>query len=168
MDVVERFAQKASEFEQWLLSDQDAGVDAARSCLVHLLELHRAGLDLESEPNNSFDAGLDMPRLSQQERSNAMEATQRLPFDLYGDVLDPTVVPADPSVGSLGDDIADIYADIAPALRAFERGDRDIACQEWRFSLHSHWGAHATSAARALHWWLHNNAPDAALGSPTG
>jgi hypothetical protein len=64
-----------------------------------------------------------------------------------------------PVVGSLSDDLADIYRDVVTGLRAYDRGDRAGAVWEWRFNLHAHWGAHATGAMRALHWWLCNNDP---------
>jgi hypothetical protein len=91
----------------------------------------------------------------------AYEASRRLPLDYYSEIFDPTVVPAEaPVTGSVSDDLADIYRDVVTGLRAYKRGDRAGAIWEWSFGLHSHWGAHAIGAIRALHWWLRNNAPN--------
>ena len=82
-----------------------------------------------------------------------------LPLDFYGEVYDPTEITGEaPVTGSLSDDLEDIYRDVVTGLRAYQRGDRAGAVWEWSFNLHAHWGAHATGAMRALHWWLRNNA----------
>ena len=39
MDSVAKFAGEAATFERWLLSGTDRGPDAARECLIRLLEL---------------------------------------------------------------------------------------------------------------------------------
>jgi len=44
MDAVARFADEAATFERWLLSGTDQEADAARECLIRLLELYRAGV----------------------------------------------------------------------------------------------------------------------------
>jgi hypothetical protein len=100
-------------------------------------------------------------RLGDGERQRAYRASQRIPLDLYGEVFNPTLVPPEePVIGSIADDLADIYREIAAGLRAYEQGNHAAAAWEWTFGLHSHWGAHATSAIRALHWWLAENAID--------
>ena len=47
MDIdIGKFADEAAAFERWLLSGADQGADAARECLIRLLELYRAGIEL--------------------------------------------------------------------------------------------------------------------------
>jgi hypothetical protein len=78
--------------------------------------------------------------------------------DLYWAYFDPTE-PGDTSdeaiCGSLADDLADIYRDIKPGLRAWEM-ESDICLTSIVFgwkqpNFESHWGVHAVSAMRALH-----------------
>ena len=84
-----------------------------------------------------------------------LTATNRLPFEAYGEVFDPTVIPPQtPVCGSLSDDIADIYRDVVTGLREYQAGRRNAALREWGFLLQIHWGEHATGAIRALHRWL--------------
>jgi hypothetical protein len=84
-----------------------------------------------------------------------------LPFDLYGEVFDTVPMPPEqPVVGSLTDDITDIYRDVISGLREYEAGRRASAGWEWSFGLRQHWGAHAMGAIRALHCWLASNAAD--------
>jgi len=76
----------------------------------------------------------------------------------YWSYFDPTV-PQDEmpysDCGDLADDLADIYRDIKPGLRAWETnndGYLPTIVFHWKFSLfESHWGVHAVDAMRALH-----------------
>ena len=74
----------------------------------------------------------------------------------YWHFFDPSTLADDeePVCGDLGDDLADIYRDIKPGLRAWDlRVDQylpDIVFS-WKCPLVSHWGVHATSALHALH-----------------
>jgi hypothetical protein len=161
MDSVAKFADEAAAFARWLLSGADQGADAARECLIRLLELYRAGIELPPEWSNELEERADVERVGDAEWRNAYDATRRLPMDYYSEVFDLTEVPAEeaPVIGSVSDDLADIYRDVVTGLRAYEQGDRAGAVWEWCFGLRAHWGAHATGAMRALHWWLRNNAP---------
>jgi len=98
MDSVEKFAREAAAFERWLLSGTDREADAARECLIRLLELYRAGMELPPEWSDELEGRADVERV--------------------GDAA---------------------------------------AVWEWSFGLHAHWGAHATGAMRAPHWWLCDN-----------
>ena len=160
MDSIEKFADEAAAFERWLLSGTDREADAARACLIRLLELYRAGIALPPESSDELGDGDDIERVGDAEWDVAYKASARLPLDYYAEVFDPTEVPGEaPVVGSLSDDLADIYRDVVTGLRAYHSGDRAGAVWAWSFCLHAHWGAHATGAMRALHWWLRNNAP---------
>jgi hypothetical protein len=161
VNSVAKFADEAAAFERWLLSGTDQEADAARECLIRLLELYRAGMALPPEGSDELESHADVERVGDAEWDRAYEASRRLPLDFYSEVFDPTEVPAEaPVIGSLLDDLADIYRDVVTGLRAYRRGDEVGAIWEWSFSLHAHWGAHATGAMRALHWWLRKNGPN--------
>lgn len=71
---------------------------------------------------------------------------------LYAEVFDPWAQPPEePVTGSLADDVADIYRDLADGLTKWRRGEVAAAWWEWRFGFTIHWGEHAVSALRALH-----------------
>jgi hypothetical protein len=169
VDSVEAFAAQARLFERWLLDATDTQGDAVREALVRLLALYGAGLQLPNEWSDALERASDVDRLSEDDWRLALEASRRLPFDLYSDIYNPTIVPpGQPVVGSISDDLTDIYRDVIGGLRAYEKGERAAAVWEWSFGLHSHWGAHATSAVRALHWWLVENAIDKMSTRPEG
>jgi hypothetical protein len=76
-------------------------------------------------------------------------------------VFDPFVLPPEePVVGSIADDVADIYGDVVGGLVEYEASRTAQAVWEWKFQLRSHWGRHATDAMYALHIWLTENAWD--------
>jgi hypothetical protein len=158
MDAIAIFANEAVMFERWLLSGTDQHADAARECLIRLVGLYRAGIGLPSAcPNETPEQG-DIEGVGDEGWRAAYEASARLPIDYYAEVFDPTEIERTaPGIASLADDLADIYRDIVPGLRSYQRGDHASALWEWTFGLHAHWGAHATVAIRALHWWLRNN-----------
>jgi hypothetical protein len=160
MDPIQAFAVEASRFERWLLEGSDRDADAVGEALRRLLGLYGAALNLPSAWSDEVESS-ESARLGDGERQRAYRASQRIPLDLYGEVFNPTLVPPEePVIGSIADDLADIYSEIAAGLRAYEQGNHAAAAWEWTFGLHSHWGAHATSAIRALHWWLAENAID--------
>jgi hypothetical protein len=73
----------------------------------------------------------------------------------YFDPSEPQNCDERPIFHSLADDLADIYRDIKPGLRAWETGDDrylETIVFDWKTPLFgSHWGLHAVSAMRALH-----------------
>jgi hypothetical protein len=60
-----------------------------------------------------------------------------------------------PVVGALWDDLADIYRDVKPGLKAWDAGCEEYlhhVAFDWRWPLFEvHWGLHAVNAMRALH-----------------
>lgn len=78
-------------------------------------------------------------------------------FDYYADVHDPyseDSIGAPAVMGQLSDDFHDICNDVSRGLALWDAGHRIEAIWEWRFHRDAHWGNHATSALRALHWAL--------------
>jgi hypothetical protein len=147
VDSVDAFAAQATLFERWLLDGTDAEADVAREALVRLLALYAAGLELPNEWSDGLDDEPELLRLTGDEMRRVHTAASRLPFDRYSEIYNPTITaPAEPVYGSILHDLADIYRDVGSGLRAYENGRRAAAIWEWSFGLHSHWGAHATSA----------------------
>jgi hypothetical protein len=80
-------------------------------------------------------------------------------FDFYAEVFDPysddaSQGRAEAGFGSLSDDFLDICSDVSRGLALWDAGHHNAAIWEWRFHRDAHWGNHATSALRALHWAL--------------
>jgi hypothetical protein len=170
MDPIDRFAAEATLFEEWARTGLGQGECAAREALVRVVRLYLAALEL---PPAWTEALADQPepeRVGADECQHIAKSLQRrLPFDLYGEVFDTLPIPPEmPVVGSLTDDLTDIYRDVVSGLREYGGGRIATAVWEWGFHLQIHWGEHATSAIRALHCWLAANAPDhlAAVAEP--
>ena len=91
------------------------------------------------------------------------------PHNSYREVFDPYEPPEEKEVvGSLADDISDIYGDLRLGLRHWERGETGEALWEWRFNFESHWSEHLTGALRALNALASNHElewPSAAPGT---
>jgi hypothetical protein len=89
---------------------------------------------------------------------SAYSQVSNLPLTYYSEVFNSNVVPPeDPVIGDLADDIADIYRDLRRGLNLLDAGHTEQAVWEWVFHLKHHWGEHATSAIRALYWYLQEN-----------
>ena len=155
MDNAATFADAADAFARWLRFGNDRDSAAVRECLRHLVELYRAGMALHPESLDDTGEFADIERVDEAERREVLIASRRLPVDLYNDVYNPVATPHEDAItGSVSDDLADIYRDVVSGLRAYRGGDQAGAVWEWSLGLYSHWGAHATSAIRVLHWWL--------------
>ena len=146
-------------FERWARLGGQRGEIAAREALVRITRLYLAALDLPPP----WTEGLDprpAQRVSDDEWKEVFAAAGCLPLDYYGELFDPLVTPPEePVIGSLADDIADIYRDVVTGLREHQAGRPLRAIWEWGNNFQQHWGDHATGAIRALHAWLAANAP---------
>jgi hypothetical protein len=76
----------------------------------------------------------------------------------YWEVFDPTDHnDTEPVCGDLVDDIGDIYKDIKYGLITFDFGtlaSRQDAIWHFKFRFEKHWGGHAISALRSIHFQL--------------
>jgi hypothetical protein len=108
------------------------------------------------------DEWLDVPEsldVSDDEWRQVFDRVHRIlgPPTSYWAHFDPSEpsVPGEPACGDLGDDLADIYRDVKPGVRAWDSGDDRLLPAivfGWKGPLfESHWGVHAVSAMRALH-----------------
>lgn len=158
MDNTDRFADEVRRYRDWLIEGDDEGEEAAYAAFVRLSCLLAAALAL---PGLEFETPeIDAADVSDDERQRAYDAAGRLPLDLYEDISDPSPESTtEPVVGSLSDDLADIYRDVVRGLLAYDVKDVEAAIWEWRFHLAHHWGSHATAAISVLHRWLRANAP---------
>jgi hypothetical protein len=83
--------------------------------------------------------------------SRALPQTWYLTYFDLTEALNPDQVPV---IGDLADDLADIYRDLKPGLRATESQDDAVmgtALFQWQFSFQRHWGDHAVNAMKLLH-----------------
>lgn len=55
-------------------------------------------------------------------------------------------------IGDLSDDLLEVYREVKSGLLLWERSEVAAAIWTWRDGFQIHWGVHATSALRALHW----------------
>jgi Domain of unknown function (DUF5063) len=158
MDKTDQFAQQATLFEAWILESSTQGQQFAHEAVKHLIQLYLATLELPSHADGGLHHVPDAQGISDEVMHRAADSLRgRLPFDLYGTVFDPQIVPPEESsIGSLADDLLDIYRDVATGLREYERGLPAKAIWEWGFNFQHHWGRHATDAIRALHGWLYH------------
>lgn len=140
-------------------------------CAVHplLAQLYAAGLGLpatdilfDEEPEDSerdvegpdLDRDPDPDRMAHEEWRTLFDAlTAKLGKPgYYREIHDPYDPPEQPEVmGSLADDLSDIYGDLRTGLRKWQRGESGGALRAWRFDFESHWGQHAVDALRAIH-----------------
>lgn len=164
---VERFAAEAEQFEQWAKSGSDTGAEAVRNGLVRITRLYLAALDLPpAHDTEEFD--FEQFNVDDEEWRAVLVHSSRLGVDYYGSIFDPMPVPPQEAcVGSLCDDIADIYRDVVTELRAYRAGYAQHATFRWGSMLLFHWGNHATSAIRAMHCWLEQNDPEGLAKPPT-
>ena len=155
MEIVERFAAEVTAFEEWAERGTDTGDLAVRNALRHLTRLYLTGLDLPDTDGEQERVEDDARRESDPGEVIVYPPKYRLPIDYYGEVYDSNIIPPEePCIGSLVDDFGDIFKDVVKGLRVYQSGWPATALWEWRFSFWSHWGDHATSAIRALHFWL--------------
>jgi len=162
VDAVERFAATAVAFCEWAAQGIDTGAEAARKGLIAITNLYLAALELAPAWSEELADQPDAERVDDAQWRAVYKGSARLPFDFYADVLDIWEVPPQqlPGIGSLSDDIADIYRDVECGLREYQANRRASAVWEWGSHFRHHWGDHATGAIRVLHAWLAANAFD--------
>lgn len=96
---------------------------------------------------------------------------EREEYWAYFDPVCPENENEEPIFHSLADDLCDVYRDIEPGLRAWNSGKDEYLESivfDWKVPLFgTHWGLHAVSAMRALHYivYLHGIAKGAEQNS---
>ena len=159
-DTVALFAAEAARFRGWARDGSDSGEAAVREALIRIGTLYLAALQLPPEWSDELADQPDAVGITSDERwSIYYRVAARMPFSDYARLFEPfTLPPEEPVVGSIADDIADIYDDVVSGLVEHDAGRTAHAIWTWSFQLRSHWGQHATDAMSALHLWLADNA----------
>ena len=157
MDSTDQFANEVRDYCDWLMEGRDEEEASALAALILLSRLLAAALAL---PGLEFETPeIDAADVPEDEWKDALAAARRLPVDLYKEACSPSLDETEqPVVGSVANDLADVYRDVVRGLRAYEQKDIEAAIWEWRFNFAHHWGAHATAAIRVLQRWLQANA----------
>ena len=126
-----------------------------------LLSLYASASNLRYlEPNEAIQPTNDeVPRLRHAEwQAIYLNLKTRLPVDAYPEVFDPLASPpGEVILGSLADDLADIWRDLKPGLQIELTAPEPIILAvkaDWCFSFKLHWGQHAVAALKVLHWAL--------------
>ncbi len=133
---------------------------AAREALIRITSLYIAGLELPQPIAGGAENGDGVDSLPGSDVSK-VKGHGGIPFDYYRVVFDPHKIPPEEAIlGSLDDDILDIFRDVVTGLRVFESGNRSAALWEWGIHFKNHWGRHAVCAIHSLHVWLTENAPE--------
>jgi hypothetical protein len=124
----------------------------AQQCLILLLRLTERVLllpILEPETTQGLDLIGHEAWQAQRERTK-----QELSRDYYWCVFEPFEQEnPDSIVGSISDDLADIWRDLKAGLSEIDSGRATSisdAVWHWRFSFETHWAQHSTGAIVAL------------------
>jgi hypothetical protein len=158
--AVLRFVQAARTYCGLIETTTLSAETWAEAALPALAELYAAALVLPEPEVEAFDRapdGCDVGFAEWQEhykRLGELLGEARW-YWCYFDPTEPPESRQEPVLGNLADDLADIYGDIKPGLRAWDTGEEsyiDEVVYHWKFPLFgSHWGVHAVGALRALH-----------------
>jgi hypothetical protein len=118
-----------------------------------------------------YEAGLRLPNPDRDPDTPELPDTARLTHDQWKAIFHRlqirlgvdtywTLIPFDDSsgyehvelLGSLADDLADIYRDVKEGIDLLAAGESENdVVWEWRFGFWSHWGTHAVDALRVIH-----------------
>jgi hypothetical protein len=166
VESVARFRNYARQFVALIDAYQSyPASDLLRRSHALLPSLYAAALALPEKPDEAFDEVSDEYEPPAHNRVEQVRRTDRWralhdglakhigqEWNRYREAFDPyESPPEEPVTGSLADDLADIYLDLARAESLWEAGDPDAAVWDWQFHFQQHWGEHATGALRALH-----------------
>lgn len=161
--LIHAFADRVRAYVAWIDgADGIEPLEFLRECSRLLPRLYAEALDLPSlQPDDRKPAVVASP----------LKALQRYlaPVDMYWTVFDPYERPDSELVGSIADDLADIYLDLRRPLVDFDAGAVGSAVWAWRFNMQVHAGEHLLQALHAMHWILHTHGwPRADLPNEAG
>ena len=105
--------------------------------------------DLSTDPDENEDP--DRGTTAQMSAIAVTISSKIGKHNFYREVYDPYESHSAKEVmGSLSDDLSDIYRDLHSGLCKWRRGESGEALWEWRFNLEIHWGRHVVNALRAI------------------
>jgi hypothetical protein len=149
--AVTAFAGAARRFCVFVATGAERPVRAhLEEARTHLAELVYLATLLPDGDADGPDAPTQTPTASAQ----GLDA-----HDACWEVVDP-YEDSRAALGSLTDDLLDIDRDLREGLAVYDAGHPGAAAWLWRFGLEAHWGDHAVSALRALHWARKRVVPD--------
>jgi Domain of unknown function (DUF5063) len=154
-----KFQQAARQFCDLFEVDPDQAQVWIRQVSMALSELYAAANKLSMlEPFEFTNDVSEEPRIDHDQWKVIYDRVARaLPqrwYLTFFDLTEPLDPEQKPVIGDLADDLADIYRDLKPQLRAFSNQNDAVMgavfC-EWQFSFQSHWGDHAVNAMKIMH-----------------
>ena len=149
MDVWDHFAAEAELFVKWAETGMQSGHDGAIEALQRITRLYSAGLALPFPETGESDK--EPFEVTESEWQAVFKRSAILQLDYYSTCEPNLDIKPEYMVGSLSDDIADIYRDVGTGLRMYRAGHLKEAGWEWSFLFRAHWGTHAADAIRVLH-----------------
>jgi hypothetical protein len=149
-DAIIRFAYVARGYCLWAEAAPGAGETDMLIARRHLASLLALALDL---PNCASKAN-DLGAISPEAWGSVLKRFGELPVNYYNNCIDPLCAAgAEPSLGDLADDLADIWRDLKGGLALFDAGNVTAAAFAWSEGFSIHWGRHAASALYILQCW---------------
>jgi hypothetical protein len=121
--------------------------------------LYAAALDLP-QPWSEGVTAEHTPGPGLAERLNAVRAVPRpFPCQHYSEIFSPLLPPEQPVVGDLGDDLVDIYRDVAAGLAIYEAGSVERRHLALGFNFQVHWGNTPRRRSAPMHCYLSQEDP---------
>lgn len=135
--------------------DKYSAYDFLRSCAVLLPGIYSTGLFLPEARSKTRQGWGKIDKDYAKKHSALMNKINEKigPLSGYYVVFDPHEKD-EPVYSSIGDDLTDIYSDLARPLADFERRSprwKEAAIWDWRFTLQCHAGDHIVSVMRPIH-----------------
>lgn len=147
--AIEAFAESAHAYCAWATSPPSPAEEEAQRAIERIADLIARACRL-----GWHEGAADFRQPSEEPIEGVRTKARTMPFLRYSEIFNNLIVPPEePVTANLGEDIEDIYRDVASGLELFERGEVQEAGDHWQFWFANHWGEHATSALRAL--WSH-------------
>ena len=161
---VQEFSSTVREYCRFIEEDE-----ATRSreyvlrCLQLLLTLHLQALKLPELGTGTSASRIEMEKW----KGIKDRIASKLDRDSYAMIFEPFDESPEPILGSLSDDLGDIWKDLKEGLLQFDVGTKlgiENASWIWRFGLEYHWGtrhsAHAIGALHDLLFGVHSSGPE--------
>lgn len=153
-DAYGLFAALAESYCQLVESGQVGSPDFLGGVRKILLETYAAAVALPPVTDAPHEVRPEKKSIREQRRAIFGRLRLELPIDVYRCIFNPLQLEQEPVVGSLADDLADIWGDLKPGLQALRELPAELQPDvwwEWKFAFESHWGRHAMDALRVLH-----------------
>ncbi|HEX2788316.1 MAG TPA: DUF5063 domain-containing protein [Ignavibacteria bacterium] len=154
-----KFLKHAREYCRYIEESKDSGVVFLNNIQNYLLNLYQyivkvKLVEIIYENNSSQVSDIDYNQIRK-------IIEERLPINYYWSVFNPLDEKEhDAIIGSLDDDLADIYVNIKEAIVSFDTNKIESiedALWGFKYDFIIHWGYHLNSALNVIHWYLREN-----------